>query len=717
MKRAVFSRAIACISIMTILSASCGKDNGTGPGNDTVDDWKTGSAVTYPVSGNEMVQVTDSVSGCTFVVAPGGDAELKITPVESGPELPMTAQMFQVDYTGDGPVTIKVPHVGDDTDILFSYSTLDNAAIDDMDGNVGWWGMDPIGEEDGASVYELTLDEPVATKPAKYAPPSSSTFAVATITAGSTDAQKMAAVRATVTQCIDTWLNTLPASVATTARTQVTNLPWVISWSSSGNAYQHQNSMIFANAKFFLSINAGIESVAHEVGHYMTHAMLGYDRYSEIYNRFPTDFWGSAVRHDVGDYRVGRKEILEDYPYISELMINGNVSNYDLTSVSKYNHVRDMVSNAQPSVKDYPSHEGYGAVILASLLRQEKEVYSFTKDAGQEKAKAPVIGAPMSDILGILARGPRDVNEVRRFIQDYLDTRSNDDKYKLPAMLEPLGWSYNGSGTLKKDDGDPATGITVQNIYQDGNTEYSTPSVHTGIDGKFTLPRIYPGQSLLRVFYNAGKDSTDFPLTAEWEKPTNEPLTLGEFQIPEQDKTIDVSFTGHYALTPGIRAQNQLTVQCTGTLDVAESMYPMLYTNGNWVEVQTSANLYQNLKLNLTINHTLANGTEWVTSLSEGDVPNAVKARTELSNPRIRINEVYGPNDVEKNERSVGVSSLSMIARPATKNYQYYRADARLEWDFTQTYYDKDGASIAAESGTTGVNIVHIWRDVSVWEW
>jgi hypothetical protein len=355
------------------------------------------------------------------------------------------------------------------------------------------------------------------------------------------------------------------------ARKKVKDLPWTVMWASSGNSYKHVTNAIFSpKVVLYFTPEAKLVSIAHETGHYICHALLGDAKYNELYDRFPSDFWGGAVAHDFGSYRAGRKEILEDYPYISIFLTTGDLDQYDLTSVSKTNNVRDMTDAADPAAVDYPSHEAFGAAMLASLRRTSDTMYTFSKVKGWETAKVPVIGAPWSDVLGILARGPLDPNELRVYIQDYLDSRGSEHRFKFPAMMEPLGWSYNGAGNVVDENGKAVAGVSVQPVSQDGAREYRLfASTATGSDGKFRLPRIFPGNNLLRMFYNSGKDSMDFPVAVDWEKPTNVTLSLGTFTLGESPNTrlLSLSITQEIKLSDDLviaKVKTDITAEVTG---------------------------------------------------------------------------------------------------------------------------------------------------------
>ena len=714
-------RAMACSLAFTVLfSVSCSKDDGnpTGPGDDVVtSEWETGDPSAYTVSGSGTVSVSDSLSGAEFVVTPGSGATLTVSRITVGPELPFAGERFHVEYTGDSSMTLRIPADPDGGDtFLMSYSALEGASVDDMQGNVAWWSVPHYSEEDGVLEYGVTLEPAVSSKAAAGGAGNagSNNYAIVRVGKGSGDFNHLRTIHQTVQQVIDRWLDQLPSSSRAALQARIDDLERTVMWTSGGNAYKHVTGFFSPRVILFFNTDAGLASIAHETGHYICHAIMGDDRYNDLYGRFPTDFWGTAVEHDLGAYRAGRKEILEDYPYVSMILNTGDLVQYDLTSVAKYNNVRDMTNNADPSAVDYPSHEAFGAAMLASLLRTDDTIYSFSRVKGWETAKVPVVGASWGDVLEILGRGPRDQNELRSYIQDYLDTRSGD-RYKLSAMMEPLGWSYNGEGTIVDQDGKPFPGAYAQNIMQDGDNEYrTTASATTDADGEFTLPRIYPGSSILRVFYitDAGQDSTDFALTVEWSAPTNETRKLGEFALERQQKNFELEFEGSYLLTPGIRAQNQLKISGTGYLTGPENMIVVPQFSSGVLDIQSIIGLNQEATVDMTLTYELTKGTTWITSLSAGDYEDAVKAETSLSHPQFKLYEAFGPNET-RTERYMNPPNLLYYIAAATATGQYYRADIRLEWDFVQTYYDKDGGVVGSDSGKTGVYFLHVWRDVS----
>lgn len=514
--------------------------------------WEYGAEKSYTVSGNQSVTIKDSLTGLTFNLPHGGNGTLKITKITNGPSLDYPNLIrFALEYSGNDTVILVLDHKSDDFDLAFFHGNYGGIAIDSTK-NPTWWGVKDFIENNGKIIYYLNFKINNPTKTTSKNNDNFLTveaikhFAVSNVPNGSPENVMMKAIKTTVKQCVDKWLENLPPDLYTKANSLVKgSLRYSISWSSS-NAYSHGNSMFFSNATFSLKRDAGISAISHEVGHYMNHVLCGYDRYNEIVNRMPSMILWGLKDHAPFSYRPGRHDQLEEPAMLSEYMCMKEFfgCNFEL---DKPNDVIPFsnLKNIFPEDVDYPSHEVFGVYVLVALMKNTNQIYPFDYYYRDYKkvpmTKVPVVGASWQDILRIISKGSRDINELIVNIQNYLDERGNEDRFKLPAMLEPIGWSYNGKGKVLDQDGNPVKNAHVQNISQDGTNEYRTwMSPYSLNDGTFSLPRLFPGNSILRVFFNNDKDSIDFPLKIEWNKPTNETVDLGKLVITNK-ATIEIT--------------------------------------------------------------------------------------------------------------------------------------------------------------------------------
>jgi len=495
-----------------------------------------GTSKDYSINSTTPTTVKDDITGLTFQFPQGGNGKLIVTALVDAPVIGVMAKKFTVDFTGSTPVQLLASNNNNEIGILYFYGSMTKASINGKNKQTGWWQVSEYTETVDQLIY--TLNSPNSTLKAA----SKNMYAFESITKNSTEAEKFVQIKTTVKQVIDTWLNAMPSDLATTARSRINgNYKYNVNLSGDGSSYLAGNSLLFRNCNFYFKLSTvELRTIAHEVGHYLSHVLLGYDKYMEIYGKFPSDFIGCQISHAPGD-NIGRNAgTLEDFAYFSEYLITGAVDmGYDFSNVKKLNNFADVTNNSFPKDIDYPGSEGYSAAMLISLQRKTDLIYCFDKAWGQSKVS--VVNAPTEDAIAILAKGPRDVNETRTLIQSYLDSKGNSFKLNLSPMMEPFGWSYNGQGKIVDKAGVPVEGAKAQVVYQDYNKEYRTfESPKTGKDGVFVLPRIFPGTSNLRVYAN--NDSVQNAITVNWTEPTNKVVNLGNFviELKKDPKTVSL---------------------------------------------------------------------------------------------------------------------------------------------------------------------------------
>jgi len=549
---------------VVLLLMGCQKDSPNSPSTVESGEWQFDQFREYTVAGSQSLDIDDPISGCTFHFPQGGSGKFRVFSIADGPELGIdTSQPFYVDYLGTGEVEIRIPVDPEERTTLLYYGEIDNAAIHKSDGNIGWWTMLESAVEDSEAVYPLAAFSTKLQKAAAggYQPPNSKVFAINQIKAGSSDWIKQTNQFNTVQQVIDVWLNQLPASISTEARQQIRgDLSYDVRPSDKNYYQAFDNWVVGKNAVFFFQSDAGLVTIAHEVGHYMNHVMCGYNRYIEIYKLMPAKLWGlgGSITHDLGYYHEGRVYLLEEYAYVSQYLITGEVDRYDLFNVANTNYFSQMFGT-KPDRIDYPSQEGFGAGCLISLTRDaSKQIIKTFDTTNYPTSKVPVLNFSLSDALAVLAQGPRNIDELRQTISTALAGKGPDETKKMSAALEPLGWSYHGKVTIVDQDNKPVKGAAAQSIIKIGNETYSTRrTLNASDDGICHLYRLYPGTSELRVFYNyseqefAHLDSADFAINIDWSKPTNQSIELPQIQIniDAKPKITAVSPDGGYPKT------------------------------------------------------------------------------------------------------------------------------------------------------------------------
>ncbi len=504
----------------------------------------TGAAASY----------RDSVTGQTFVFPNGAHGVLDVARVLAGPAVPLPdVTQFRAAFSGPEQVEIAVasPPGGETQAFQFGddFTAATVGPITDR-----WWGM-ARSRESGDSVFYLLkagtggsllapLRDPVriigpGTPPGRPfgafalgpVAPRISAYAVVGLPAGSSWTPLITGYRATVQQTVDWWLATLPVADASRARAAITaHEPLSITVGIGvGSAYDYGVSS--SGWRPLLTFDDRIPAerekmVRHETGHYLAHMMLGDAAYLTLTNNGPV-----AVNHAPGEVARGfRGSLGEEYAYASQFFMMGTLDGYDLRSLAPSNNVRDMMLDLSPASVDFPSLEGFGATMLAAVTRTGTDTMVYDFWASGSRTRSPALDINTTSVLGLLAKGPQNPNELRVLLSTLVE---GDEA--LAAVLEPMGWSYWGSGRVVDGTGHPVAGASVSSVVKVGDTEYRTlASALTGNDGAFVLRRIYPGTSLLRVYQQNGAriDSTDAAMfTIPWETATTTPQSLGDLVL------------------------------------------------------------------------------------------------------------------------------------------------------------------------------------------
>jgi hypothetical protein len=266
---------------------------------------------------------------------------------------------------------------------------------------------------------------------------------------------------------------------------------------------------------------ASSSTVAHEVGHYMSHVLLGDDSMATLEAQ-------ANKHHEMGDAHSGRP-MLEEYAMFADYFMWGKTSGS--INMEDPINVLNLLHSSTPAQIDWPSREGYATCLMTVLHAGKSQVTTGLSGAPEN---IPVIGASFTELWGMLANKPLNVNSLRTGVASYLNGRSKIDA--LPVLLERTGWSYHGTGKIVDGNAQPLAGAKVQNIaiVSSENRQYPTGNAQATTDnsGNFTLGRLCPGNSIIRVW--VGNDSTDISIAIDADKPTNTAIDLGTLSIGRQ---------------------------------------------------------------------------------------------------------------------------------------------------------------------------------------
>jgi hypothetical protein len=585
-----------------LLFMSCSKKNPTGPADSANGDFKTGTSTVYTVSGSGAISVKDSVSGATFLFPDGGNGTLSVAPIISAPDVGIPSTRVDVKYTGSDKIAMAVPHTEGYEEMVYIYGEIPNTSVQGgKPGDKAWLGVLPTEKRADATVFTLSS---LTTWTAKRALSGDEIdhVSISKLKLDSEEMKRRTECTSRIQAAIDFWLKNLPKELSDAAKKKIEgDTKYSIAWSSEGSYYWAPDKTFFIQVDGDLDRRANVHTYAHEAGHYMNHVLVGTERFRDIANRVV-----DPDNHGYADYFEGRKYVSEEYAFLSDYLITGTVESTDLTNPNMIS----IFGSSGPEVKDFPSFEGYGSVMFGSLLRKQPVVISpWSKKSGT--INAPVVGAPIGDVLALVAKGAREPNELRGFIQDYIDSRGNDQRFKLPAIMEPLGWSYNGAGTVVDKSSKPVKGAHVQSVCQDGTNEYKTfLSTATGDDGTFILSRIYPGTNILRIFWNGDKDSINVSFNADWAKPTNVSLKMGTFAIDTTSPPITLTQTNSLLTTIGWGTEDydkMARVTLTATLQATGVGIEVSETREGFTRIKVPVNTPVTASVTVTFTKTMIN--------------------------------------------------------------------------------------------------------------
>lgn len=513
--------------------AACEEDNPSGPDTNG-GEFRYGEVKSFQVSGGAGTQVADPVSGSTFFFPAGGNGTLTLTPITSSPQPSPsgTGIGYKVEFTSSDSMSILVPYSDEQVPMLWVW-TDPEVSLNESNSSVSetWVPLRPQDSISNPAVFKLI--DPSKSSLAKGknhgSPMASTTYKVwqDQLKKASVVWTKHTVLKELTRQHILDIYNLLPTSLQTKARAEIDGrlAPRVFMTYIGNVSFYHpfvygtSGSDVFrwVDPYFTYSVlygsTADPSTVAHEVGHYMSHVLLGDNAFYELSQQ--------AVRnHDIGMPHAGRP-MLEEYAMFSDYSIYGEVKN-GLNMEEPY----ETLSGSSPKSVDWPSNEGYATCLLARLHTNKNNIIIRLPN---ETEDIPVVGASLTDLWSVLGNGPRNVNALRLEIGAYLDTKGMLDK--LPVILERTGWTYHGSGKVVNDQKQGLPNLEVQSISKVGseNKEYlgSATKAVTDKDGNFKLDRIFPGSNYIRV-WTSKVDSMDFPLTVDPNSATNASVSIGE---------------------------------------------------------------------------------------------------------------------------------------------------------------------------------------------
>jgi len=461
-----------------------------------------------------------------------------MTPITATPQDgPAPGKGYRIEYSGTDSLEVLVPYQTGEVPLLYVWSVPQISVYENRNLDASWLALEATDTVSTPAVFPLL--DPGSQAAAFHKGGSPTKFVVrpydiwqATITKSSGQWEKLGILTELAKNCILSIYDALPASVQPAAKAEIDGRlapkvhyaypgmislyhPFVIGSGVLGSTFRTADPYFMFQT---IGGNAASSStVAHEVGHYMSHILVGDDNMAVLESQ-------ANKYHEMGDAHSGRP-MLEEYAMFADYFMWGKTGGSN--NMEEPINLLNLVKSSTPAQIDWPSREGYATCLLAVLHAGKPKLTVGLSGASED---IPVISASFTDEWGMLADKPMNVNALRGEVALYLNKSGKWDA--MPILLERTGWSYHGSGTVVDDQNHGIASARVQMVAKlASGKEYYAPlqSVTTDKDGNFTFDRVFPGATSVRVW--VGKDSMDLPISVDANQPTNIALSLGQFKF------------------------------------------------------------------------------------------------------------------------------------------------------------------------------------------
>lgn len=503
----------AVLAVLAAL-AGCGGGAALGDGQGFV----AAEAHSLPVAAAAGGEVSDPTSAQRFLFPEGGTGTLRLTRLSGTPAAPAQGEGWRIEYDGAQPLELVIDGAVDGSaatwPTVYAWSELGPAAVDDGRSGPRWVPVPQRTLPGGRVAFELSARTAPAMASAAAGVPQAATavardFWISKLDKNSTVVDRRVARGLQATDYIERYAAELPTDIAATFRANAARRP--LTWSEDGNWYKGFSYLPFRRNNPRIAVSLDMFQLAHELSHYLTHMTVGDDIYEQLEGqKYPE-------KHGLLD-NAGRNKINEDLAYFIEFFLQGKGANIDL-----FENGPITMRDRKPGV-DVPAHEGFTALMLASLVRPTTQVVSL--DRPGFTVDVPTVGLTYRDVFRIIARGARDVDTLRRHIEERLDP---DGRARWRINLQRLGWRYWAGLRVVDNAGLPIGNAEVRIVSRAGGSEYSAEAGITSADGTMSLFFLYPGDSTIVV--KRGGETLEGRITIDPDRPTHQRITLGDVQV------------------------------------------------------------------------------------------------------------------------------------------------------------------------------------------
>ncbi|MBU1700413.1 MAG: hypothetical protein KJ970_20695 [Candidatus Eisenbacteria bacterium] len=533
-RRSLYQIAAFCLLGLCFWLSGCSREVlKTEDGEPGPDNWELGESSTYNIPADEDVRIIDDVTGHIIRIPDTGGGSLTVTAIVSGPQAAPDDSAFALSYTGAGPVQIMIPHGPEDFDFVFGYSSFQGVILEGDEGSDYGWLPFPVTETIGDTLVFGLLNSEESKNVQAALWQGITNFKRLKIKPGTEHGDLMRVFEQNVRDALNNLILVVPAARRDQTmqdidgpfkRTVFVDIN-TGSWWPTKPKYVAFWTFVPAIARCALMMKddyAG--SVAHEVGHYLHHVLVK----NNLYLNFAMN--ARPYGHKIGSAGA-RNNVIEEPAYFAEYVLNRTINNGNPeqgTFLSSLDHVSD------PMQHDYLDLEGMGVMILASLTRQGDTIFSFYGP----RVPVPVVQGDLNERYQAcyegIAQGANTIPSFRYKMHVYLSESGQQDK--IPAMLQPLGWSHFAGCRFVDEQSNPLENHTARSVSIAGGATYRLPlgRAVAATPGGYLLERVYPGDSILRI-YRPNGDSIDVARNIEWGTSTNQKQEWGDIVVPQQN--------------------------------------------------------------------------------------------------------------------------------------------------------------------------------------
>jgi hypothetical protein len=486
--------------------AACSEEKATEPDGDTTSPFVLGdeTAVTLELPAGSRWEAPDSSLG--FVFPDGAHGTLRYAAIVDGPAPPWSGGFgFRITFTGSEPVALRVPHAAEGLEVLLAYGTPRGSWSGPP--SARWFAM-PSATAEASDSLDLQLA--VRPRTGSESCESSLYYWLQRFDPGAPEIDSLNAAVEIARGFLGAWLDSLdqPRRDSVRERLQGEMAPaFYPDGSYYAGFFRRCGEAPRARPRIGLRAGATRGEIAHQVGHFVTHLLVGDDGYAALEGE-------AGLDPTIGASRSNRSGAIEDYARYHEYLFTGAVEGAgDPAAPASF----FAPSGAPPSplTDDIPSLQGYGVLLLHALSRRDPSLTFLTG----ETRNVPLIGLRYA-ALGefVIAPGARSMDELRATAEAYLTSIGRGDA--LPVLLAATGWCYRGAGGLLDRSGARVPGIALRDIVSVAGHDYAASEMPALTDsaGAYPALTLYGGPSRLRA--TVASDSFDMPITVTWFKHT-----------------------------------------------------------------------------------------------------------------------------------------------------------------------------------------------------